>query len=198
MKISSFLIALLLLCSGTRSLAQAKKLFIDVHQFTPGSVSFTDVAAAHSKDIAVQSKYGVQFLKYWVDENKGLVYCLSWATDSSMITAAHKEAHGLLPREIHSVTDGIAGLPVDGKPYFLDIHYFGAGKVTASDVAKAHQKDLAMQSKYGVNFINYWVDEENGIVYCLSQASDASKVIQTHKEAHGLSPDSVTPIKQGQ
>ena len=57
---------------------------------------------------------------------------------------------------------------------------------------------LLKQEKYGVNFINYWVDEKRGTVLCLSQASDASKVIQTHKEAHGLIPVSVTSVKQGQ
>jgi len=41
------------------------------------------------------------------------------------------------------------------------------------------------------------VDEKKGMVYCLSQASDAAQVIQTHKEAHGLIPDSVELVKQG-
>ena len=66
--------------------------------------------------------------------------------------------------------------------FFLDIHQLGAGKVTAADVEKAHQKDLAVQKKYGVNFINYWVDERTGTVLCLSQASDASKVLKRIKK----------------
>ena len=80
----------------------------------------------------------------------------------------------------------------------MDVHELGAGNVKAEDVEKAHQKDLAVQKKYGVNFINYWVDEKTGTVLCLSQASDASKVIATHKEAHGLVPVSVMAVKQGQ
>lgn len=171
-------------------------LYLDVHHLS--SVTFEDVAAAHAKDLAVQGKYGVQFLKYWVDEKKGLVYCLSSATDSTKISETHREAHGLLPQEIYTVTGGMAAAPKEGKPYFLDVHNLGAGKVTAADVAKAHEKDLAVQGRYGVSFINYWVDEKKGVVYCLSQAGDAAHVVQTHKEAHGLLPDSIATVRGGQ
>jgi len=173
-------------------------LYIDVHYLPEGKVKAEDVAAAHAKDLAVESKYGVQFLKYWVDESKGIVYCLSSAPDTSAISKTHKEAHGLMPQTIYKVEDGTEALSDKNKTFFLDIHQLGANKVTAADVEKAHQKDLAVQKKYGVNFINYWVDEKTGTVLCLSQASDASKVIETHKEAHGLVPVSITAVKQGQ
>jgi hypothetical protein len=81
---------------------------------------------------------------------------------------------------------------------FLDVHYLGAGKVSAKDVAGAHKKDLAVQGKYGVNFINYWVNEKDGVVMCLSEAKDSTSVIQTHKEAHGLLPAYVLKVKQGE
>ena len=180
------------------SLSNQHRLFLDVHYLPSGTVKFDDVAAAHAKDLAVQAKYGVQFLKYWVDESKGIVYCLSSSPDTMQIKETHREAHGLLPQAIYPVTDGIAAMPTGDKTYFLDVHNLGAGKVTAGDVAKAHEKDLAVQKKYGVNFINYWVDEKKGVVVCLSQASDSSKVVQTHKEAHGLVPDYIAPVKQGQ
>jgi len=50
------------------------------------------------------------------------------------------------------------------RTFFLDVHYPGAGKVTAKDVAAAHKKDLAVENKYGVNFIKYRVDEKAGVV----------------------------------
>jgi len=172
-------------------------LYIDVHHLS-GSVKYSDVAAAHAKDLATESKYGVQFLKYWVDESKGVIYCLSSAPDTMAIRNTHREAHGLLPDFTYEVKDGNAAMDDKTKTYFLDIHELGAGKVKAADVEAAHQKDLAVQKKYGVNFINYWVDEQTGTVLCLSQASDASQVVATHKEAHGLIPVSITAVKQGQ
>jgi hypothetical protein len=201
MKLQSLLLfAFLLTISGSYAQSQNSKnnLYIDVHYLPDGKVKYEDVAAAHAKDLATESKYGVQFIKYWVDESKGIVYCLSSAPDTAAISNTHKEAHGLMPQTIYKVEDGTEALSDKNKTFFLDIHQLGANSVTAADVEKAHQKDLAVQKKYGVNFINYWVDEKTGTVLCLSQASSASNVIQTHKEAHGLVPVSITAVKQGQ
>ncbi|PWT77312.1 MAG: DUF4242 domain-containing protein [Bacteroidetes bacterium] len=73
----------------------------------------------------------------------------------------------------------------------------GPGKVSAAAVAGAHEKDLAVQKKYGVNLIDYWVDEKAGIVMCLAQAKDSAALVNTHKEAHGLMPLTVEAVKQG-
>lgn len=196
-------LVLLSLAHSIQSCAQKtdtthSNLYLDIHRLPSGKVKFADVSAAHQKDLAVQGKYNVNFLKYWVDESKGLVYCLSTAEDSSSITKTHKEAHGLLPSEIMTVKNGLAGQEKDGKIYFIDVHELGAGKVTTADVAAAHEKDLKVQEKYGVNFINYWVDEKRGVVVCLSQAKKADDVIETHKKAHGLLPGSIAPVQQGQ
>jgi len=184
--------------ANTPGNASKKNLYIDVHQLEPGKVKYEDVAGAHAKDLAVEKKYGVSFLKYWVDEKKGLVYCLSSSPDSESITRTHAEAHGLLPANIYQVKDGEEAQINNQKNFFLDVHYLGEGKVTAKDVAGAHAKDLAVQKKHGVNFINYWVDEKGGVVMCLSQAKDSASVISTHKEAHGLLPAYVLKVKQGE
>lgn len=183
--------------SGSDS-SSGQALYIDVHKLGPGKVKYEDVAKAHAKDLAVEEKYGVSFIKYWVDEDKGLVYCLSSANDSASIRKTHAEAHGLLPDYMYQVTDGTAAKSNGRNNFFLDVHELGAGNVTAKDVAGAHQKDLAVEKKYGVNFINYWVDETHGLVLCLSQAKDSSAVINTHKEAHGLLPAYVLKVKQGE
>jgi hypothetical protein len=184
-------------CSTALS-AQTKHYYIDVHHLGAGKVTAAAVADAHAKDLAVQNKYGVSFIKYWVDEKEGDVYCLSSAADSQSIRKTHGEAHGLLPDDIYMVTGGKEAAIQEGKDFYLDVHELGAGKVTAKDVAGAHAKDLAVQDKYGVNFVNYWVDEKGGRVVCLSQAPDSSAVINTHKEAHGLVPAYIEKVKQGQ
>ena len=207
MKISySFLTLILGTIVSVESFGQAantattndRKLFIDVHQLEPGKVKFEDVAGAHTKDLAVEKKHDVHFINYWVDEAQGLVYCLSSAADSSAIRETHAEAHGLLPSYTFEVTEGQAAALKGNKNLFLDVHNLGAGNVTAAAVADAHKKDLAVQKKYGVNFINYWVDEKAGVVLCLSEAKNAESVISTHKEAHGLIPAEVRSIKQGE
>lgn len=176
---------------------ETKHLFIDVHQLGPGKVTYEAAAGAHAKDLGVQGKYGVRFIKYWVNQDEGLIYCLSSASDTDAIRKTHAEAHGLLPGICYPVTEGEAAALKGKKNLYLDVHYIGAGKVTAQGVAGAHQKDLATQKKHGVNFINYWVNEKEGVVMCLAEATDSTSIIETHKEAHGLVPAKVMKVAQG-
>jgi len=196
--IATAVICLLSLGAMAQTKEKAPILFIDVHHLGAGKVKYSDVEAAHKKDLAVENKYHVKFIRFWVDEKRGNVYCLSQAPDSTAIADTHKEAHGLLPDQVLEVSPGMQADIIKGKDFYLDIHYLGAGKVTAEAVAGAHQKDLAVQDKYNVNFINYWVDVKSGTVVCLSQAPDSSAVIATHKEAHGLLPNSISKVEPGQ
>ncbi len=175
-----------------------KLLFIDVNHMGQGKVSFDDVARAHAKDLTVEKKYGVRFLKCWLDEANGTIYCLSSATDSQGVRKTHAAAHGLLPDHIYQVSEGSYALLNRGKDFYLDVHELGAGKVTAKDVEAAHQKDLVAEKKYNVNLINYWVDEKQGMVMCLSQSPDSSALIHTHKDAHGLLPAYIVKVKSVQ
>jgi len=181
----------------TKNKKAPKNLYMDVHHLGAGNVTYKAVADAHKKDLAVQGKYGVHLLKYWVDESKGDVYCLASADNPEALRNTHAEAHGLLPASIFEVSPGQEA-KAKGNDYFLDLHQMGPGKVKAKDVAGAHQKDLAVQKKYGANFVNYWVDEKDGIVMCLVQAPDSAALVNAHKEAHGLLPVSVMKVKQGQ
>jgi predicted protein tyrosine phosphatase len=176
---------------------ETRHLFLDVHRLTPG-INPEAVAQAHQKDLVVEGKYGVDFIKYWVAEDQALVFCLASASDSGALRKTHAEAHGLLPDNIYLVEEGTEASLKGKKNLFLDIHYLGEGKVSVKDVAAAHEKDLAVEKKYGANFINYWVNEKEGVVMCRVEASDSTALINTHKEAHGLLPDKIYRVKQGQ
>ena len=69
-------------------------------------------------------------------------------------------------------------------PTYLDIHELPG--VKSADVAEAHQADLRVQGQYGVNYRQYWVDEEAGAVFCLVDAPDRATAARVHREAHGL------------
>lgn len=176
---------------------KSPKLYLDVHDLGAGNVTFEAVAEAHKKDLAAQGEFDVNFIKYWVDEKAGKVYCLANAPSEANLFKTHHKAHGLVPDEIMEVTDGPEAT-LNGKQLFLDIHHLEPGAVTAEAVAQAHQKDLDTQGKYDVNFINYWLDAKRGTVVCLSEAPDSLAVIKTHTEAHGLVPSKVERVKQGQ
>jgi uncharacterized protein DUF4242 len=78
-------------------------------------------------------------------------------------------------------------------PRFLDVHTIEGG-VKAADVAAAHQADLAAQEEHGVNYLNYWVDETAGKIFCLVDAPDAEAANTVHAKAHGLVADEIYPI----
>jgi hypothetical protein len=86
----------------------------------------------------------------------------------------------------------------EGKHLFMDVHHLEPGKVTFEAVAEAHLKDLATQEKYDVSFIKFWVDEAAGKVYCLAEAPNGEAIYRTHTEAHGLAPDEVHLVKEGE
>lgn len=79
-------------------------LFMDVHTIE-GGVSAADVAEAHRKDLETQAAYGVSYLRYWVDERAGKIFCLVEADDADAANTVHREAHGLVADEIYPVSE---------------------------------------------------------------------------------------------
>ena len=79
-------------------------LFMDLHTIE-GGVTAGDVAAAHQADLATQDKYGANYLRYWVDEEAGKIFCLVDAPDAETANTVHREAHGLVADEIYPVTE---------------------------------------------------------------------------------------------
>lgn len=79
---------------------------------------------------------------------------------------------------------------------FMDIHERVDG-LTAEAVAQAHQADLDVQGRYGVEYRRYWYDEESGKVFCLVAAPDADAAAAVHREAHGLVADQLIPVTEG-
>ena len=81
-------------------------LYMDVHHHVEG-LTAEAVEGAHQRDLEVQAKYGVKYLKYWFDEATGKVFCLVEAPSKEAAEAVHREAHGLVADEITEVQEGI-------------------------------------------------------------------------------------------
>jgi hypothetical protein len=80
-------------------------LYLDVHHWIEG-LTREGVQEAHRRDLAVQDKHGVKYVRYWYDTVSGKVYCLVEAPSKEAAEAVHREAHGLLADEINEVTEG--------------------------------------------------------------------------------------------
>jgi peptidyl-tRNA hydrolase len=80
-------------------------LYMDIHKHIPG-LTAAAVKGAHAKDVEVQKKHGVKYLKYWYDEGSGKVFCLVSAPNKDAAMAVHREAHGLIADEVIEVIEG--------------------------------------------------------------------------------------------
>ena len=80
-------------------------LYMDVHTID-GGVAAADVEQAHAADLAHQDPHDVRYLRYWVDEQRGKIFCLVEAPSAEAAAIVHKEAHGLVADEIYQVQEG--------------------------------------------------------------------------------------------
>jgi hypothetical protein len=80
-------------------------LYMDVHTID-GGVSADDVAKAHIADLQTQGEHEVRYLRYWVNEPQGKVFCLVEAPSAAAAEDVHREAHGLMADEIFQVQEG--------------------------------------------------------------------------------------------
>ena len=80
-------------------------LYMDIHKGVEG-LTAEAVAGVHEKDLEVQEKHGVKYLKYWFNAEDGSIFCLCEAPNKEAAEAVHREAHGLVADEIIEVKEG--------------------------------------------------------------------------------------------
>jgi class 3 adenylate cyclase len=80
-------------------------------------------------------------------------------------------------------------------PIFMDLHD-DLGDVTEEDIMAAHQRDLQLQDKHGVQFLTYWFNSPDGHAFCLVSAPTKEAAIACHKESHGLVPHKMIEVNR--
>ncbi len=78
---------------------------------------------------------------------------------------------------------------------FMDVHSIEGG-ISVGDVAEAHRADLETQTRYGVSYLRYWVNEDQGKIFCLVEADNADDANTVHRQAHGLVADEIFPVSE--
>ena len=79
-------------------------------------------------------------------------------------------------------------------PLFMDRH--DVPGVTAEQVAQAHLADLGMGAKFGVQFLAYWFDADQGEAFCLAKAPTGDSLTAVHRETHGLIPNEIISVSE--
>lgn len=70
-------------------------------------------------------------------------------------------------------------------PLYMDIHTVDSEEFSAEDVVKAHMEDLAIQDRFDVKQLKYWVNEQAKTIFCLMEGPDKDACNQVHLQSHG-------------
>ena len=79
-------------------------------------------------------------------------------------------------------------------PLYMDRHH--SEGATWSAMQYDHERDLAMQDEYGVQFLTYWFDEGRNSTFCLVSAPMPEVITEIHAAAHGGIPNDVVEVDQ--
>ena len=70
-------------------------------------------------------------------------------------------------------------------PLYMDIHTVDSDDFSVEDVVKAHMEDLAIQERFGVIQLKYWVNVPAKTLFCLMSGPNKEACHQVHEESHG-------------
>ena len=80
-------------------------------------------------------------------------------------------------------------------PLYMDFHKIAG--LTLDDVRKAHLADLAVQEKYGVKYHQFWLNQDAGTIFCLTEGPDMETCAMVHRLAHGNVACAMTEVEPG-
>jgi len=81
-------------------------LYMDIHEIDGATAD--DLAQAHAADVQIQEQYGVEYHKYWFNEQTGKVFCICSAPNPEAAASVHQHAHGQMASKIIEVDPAMA------------------------------------------------------------------------------------------
>lgn len=191
-------------------------IFMDRHDLK--GYTAADVAEAHRKDLEIQDQYGVRFLTYWFDHQRGTAFCLMDAPDKETAQCVHREAHGFVASEVVEVAlsaveaflgrihdpELLAGAPKDSADrahraiMFTDI--VGSTEMTArlgdrlgTELVRAHDSIVRRcLNHFHGSEVKHTGDGIMASFVSTTQAIDGATAI--HREFHRYNHDNAEPM----
>ncbi len=81
-------------------------LYLDIHDV--GDTTPEEIAKIHLDDVKTQGKYNVEYRKYWMNQERGKVFCLVEAPNAEAACQVHREAHGCVAERIIEIDADMA------------------------------------------------------------------------------------------
>lgn len=104
-------------------------LYMDIHTVDTEDFSVEDVVTAHMQDLAIQDRFGVKQIKYWVNVDAKTIFCLMKGPNKDACNQVHVESHGNTACNIIEVKDDEFNLFLGEGTIVNDLAYTNTGKV---------------------------------------------------------------------
>jgi AraC-like DNA-binding protein len=84
-------------------------------------------------------------------------------------------------------------------PLYMDFHDLDQfSDETLQQLKEGHKLDLAVQSKYKVEYKHYYVSKENKKAFCVMEGPDKESCEAVHREAHGVVACNIVEVELNQ
>lgn len=104
-------------------------LYMDIHTVDSNTFSVEDVVKAHMEDLAIQEQFGVIQLKYWVNVEAKILFCLMKGPNKEACNEVHKQSHGNTACNIIEVSDDEFNLYLGAGGHVNDLAYTTSGEI---------------------------------------------------------------------
>jgi AraC-like DNA-binding protein len=81
-------------------------------------------------------------------------------------------------------------------PLYMDFHKLDSSDISMEELAKAHDEDLAIQERFGVFELKYWVNVEAKSLFCLVQGPSKEACNEVHRQSHGNAPCNIIEVSE--
>ncbi|MCB0749131.1 MAG: DUF4242 domain-containing protein [Ignavibacteriae bacterium] len=102
---------------------------MDIHTVDSADFSVEDVVKAHMEDLAIQERFGVVQLKYWVNVDAKTLFCLMEGPNKDACNEVHKQSHGNTACNIIEVFDDEFNLYLGEGKSVNDLAQYNSGEV---------------------------------------------------------------------
>jgi AraC-like DNA-binding protein len=81
-------------------------------------------------------------------------------------------------------------------PLYMDFHKLDTSDISKEEMIRIHDEDLAMQERFGVFELKYWVNLEAKNLFCLAQAPSKEAFNNVHKHSHGRTACNIIEVSE--
>ncbi len=138
---------------------------MDFHRLGDEAFTVDDFHKAHDEDLAVQERFDVFELKYWVDVEAKTLFCLTRAPNKEACNEVHKNSHGNTACNIIEVSDNEVNLFLGEGTSINDLAYTNSGELDTGyrTILMIDMVDLTGKYEHYSNEVNRIIEQNKGV-----------------------------------